>query len=550
MVDLEQQLSAWVDAETDGVDPVTADEALARVERLAPSPSAPRPGRWAALGAVAAVLLLVAAVVVMTGHDDGADDVRAGTTSATAPSDAGWTSYAEPRLGWTLERPTSSTVQSWQSQCELDESGSLITLNPQPEPVERGPNPDECTTSWSPEDLSQPGFVALQVAHGLGGPALGAEPTLEDTPPGLALGDLQPEADGDTAVTGPGGVRILTKSIVIDGDPRYSVTAWIAPDAPASRIADLRRMVRSIRWGGRDESGGSIDANASGNPRTATFVACMRTRGHDAELVIDERAHIDGEVGSTVTWGDGVRERSSYADDFAECRAAGNSAASRLNREFTPWLHRPGPSQSPADALRDGVFPEVATVPIEDRAVSNRFVDTDEGTWSFTEPADRFGGAGDADGCLGDRAGRYGVDYVCAGEYSEVVLVDADRGTLLRAYPFPGLPLTWMRVGPDAVYAGRWGDGGTPDSVVVRIDRSTLAAEVVLFPYDDPAGPERDIANDLGSLDPDAMGWAVAAPEQRARLPFGGPEVPGGVLADTAAGLTMLDLAALEELFA
>lgn len=70
-------------------------------------------------------------------------------------------------------------------------------------------------------------------------------------------------------------------------------------------------------------------------------------------------------------------------------------------------------------------------------------------------------------------------------EYGELLLMTPDRRRILRAYPFKGVPPQWLLVTPQAVYCGRQGDGGLPNSMVCRVDRSTGALTVVVFPSPD-----------------------------------------------------------------
>jgi hypothetical protein len=81
-------------------------------------------------------------------------------------------------------------------------------------------------------------------------------------------------------------------------------------------------------------------------------------------------------------------------------------------------------------------------------------------------------------------------------EYGELLLLTSDRSRILRAYPFRGLLPQWLMVTPKAVYCGRQGDGGLPNSMVCRVDRSTGALIVVVFP-----GPEEFATEDYFATD-------------------------------------------------
>jgi len=82
---------------------------------------------------------------------------------------------------------------------------------------------------------------------------------------------------------------------------------------------------------------------------------------------------------------------------------------------------------------------------------------------------------------LGDPDGADPDEAICAIEYGEILLIDAD-GRIVRAYPMPGAIPSWIYVDYDFVFAGRIGDGALPDSTLVRIDRTTMMATVVLIP--------------------------------------------------------------------
>ncbi|MEZ5411309.1 MAG: hypothetical protein R2761_24985 [Acidimicrobiales bacterium] len=138
-----------------------------------------------------------------------------------------------------------------------------------------------------------------------------------------------------------------------------------------------------------------------------------------------------------------------------------------------------GPSQSAADAARDGVVSAVAELPPSSRiGVEAELPSGDGGRWVLSRlprgTADRFISANS--GRLGDPS-----NGPAASDYGEVLLLDAD-GAIVKAWPMPGAPPNWLVVGPDRVYAGHDGDGGLPDSTLVRIDPATLGATVVLVP--------------------------------------------------------------------
>lgn len=158
------------------------------------------------------------------------------------------------------------------------------------------------------------------------------------------------------------------------------------------------------------------------------------------------------------------------------------------------------PSQSPADADRDGVVGALAALRNSDRIAPLVEAPASEGTWALSQiPADQTAVApGEV---LGDPTGEYPVDHVYPFEYGEVLLLD-DDGRIIRAYPMPGAVPSWLLVTDEAILAGRIGDGGLPDSTFVRIDRGTLDAEVLLIPA----------PFDGGATWPPS--WRIATPEE------------------------------------
>ena len=135
-------------------------------------------------------------------------------------------------------------------------------------------------------------------------------------------------------------------------------------------------------------------------------------------------------------------------------------------------------SQSSVDARAYGIEAAVAALPIGVRVqpldtavwpVATTQASTPEGLWlvSRAERSTNY-----------DDAAHPGL----LTEYGELLLLTPDRGRILRAYPFRGVPPQWLLVTPKAVYCGRNGDGGLPNSMVCRIDRSTGALTVVVFP--------------------------------------------------------------------
>jgi hypothetical protein len=141
-----------------------------------------------------------------------------------------------------------------------------------------------------------------------------------------------------------------------------------------------------------------------------------------------------------------------------------------------------GPSQSRAEAERDGVVPELAALPLDVRAEELLAgVPGGEGEqWVLARPGAEAAGLAGDDCTLGDDAGVANVDRICVAEYGEVLRLGED-GTVARAYPMPGLVPTWLHVADRYVYAGREGDGGLPASSLVRIDRASGEATILVL---------------------------------------------------------------------
>jgi hypothetical protein len=189
------------------------------------------------------------------------------------------------------------------------------------------------------------------------------------------------------------------------------------------------------------------------------------------------------------------------------------------------------PSQTPEEAARDGVIPALAALPLNVRVDPLTSFTAVEGTWVVSEIAASYQ---PTDGCsLGPPDGKELIDRICMYEYSEVLLLD-DDGSIERAYPMPASPLSWAHLTPRFLYAGRIGDGALPDSTIIRIDRETLAATVVVLPSlsPDPTGIEWP------------PGWMVATADQMAAYPnlVGFSPDMNGTPVDSWIGSVVLDL--------
>lgn len=144
-------------------------------------------------------------------------------------------------------------------------------------------------------------------------------------------------------------------------------------------------------------------------------------------------------------------------------------------------------SQFTADARAYGIDAAVAALPIgvrvfqpdpADWPAATSQASTPEGLWlvSRAEHSPNY---------------DYGAHSGLLAEYGELLLLTPDRSRILRAYPFRGVPPQWLLVTPKAVYCGRQGDGGLPNSMVCRVDRSTGALIVVVFPHPEYFATER-----------------------------------------------------------
>jgi hypothetical protein len=145
----------------------------------------------------------------------------------------------------------------------------------------------------------------------------------------------------------------------------------------------------------------------------------------------------------------------------------------------SPTVTQP-PSQSAGDARVYGIDPAIAALPIGVRVlqldpaiwpVATTQASTPEGLWLVSYP---YASAG--------------VDLAAHPQltvYGELLLMTPDRSRILSAYPFRDVPPQWLLVTPHAVYCGRQGDGGVPNSMACRVDRSTGALTVVVFPSPD-----------------------------------------------------------------
>ncbi len=144
-----------------------------------------------------------------------------------------------------------------------------------------------------------------------------------------------------------------------------------------------------------------------------------------------------------------------------------------------------GPSQSAADAERDGVPVDLAETPVSIRSQPLISVNAPEGTWAVSVGAPALERQTTTDdGCRAlEIPSTWSLDRLCSYDYSEILLLDPS-GAILRAYPMPRAKPSWIAAAGPYVYAGRIGDGALPNSTLVRIDRRDLSAKVLVIPAD------------------------------------------------------------------
>ena len=198
------------------------------------------------------------------------------------------------------------------------------------------------------------------------------------------------------------------------------------------------------------------------------------------------------------------------------------------------------PSQSPEDATRMGVVAAVAELSFGQRVKALAEVSVPGGTWVPSKLSDEVVRASVADGqgcALGDVSGQQLVDFICTGEYGELLFLDT-AGNIGFAVPMPGQKPSWVHVSEQIVYAGHVGDGGLPSSGVVRVDTSTVPWETTALWIDHPFEPRELIA----------PGWCLPTVEHEAFNELVGFEVVG-VAVTSWIGEIKVDLVGLDALF-
>lgn len=173
-----------------------------------------------------------------------------------------------------------------------------------------------------------------------------------------------------------------------------------------------------------------------------------------------------------------------------------------------------GDSQTPADAARDGVPEVIAALSPHERIRAGQpnsappVIQTEEGTWVVSSPRmDEIENV--SNGCiLGEMSGQYGIDYVCLSDYVEILLLEHGSNRILRAFPFADIGPASLLLTEAAIYCIRQGGGGSPDSMLCRIDRQSFARLVRVFPFSE------DSVFTTGEDLPWARGWVIDEPRQ------------------------------------
>jgi hypothetical protein len=221
------------------------------------------------------------------------------------------------------------------------------------------------------------------------------------------------------------------------------------------------------------------------------------------------------------------------------------------------WLARPDgwvrpathqdrtpPSQSRSEAARDKILPDIAALPLSQRvapiaplhpgAVTR--VAAAEGTWLISHPdvSSIVGQCPDPTPSF-NAQGNVNAGGSCV-EYTEILLMTPDLSRVIRAYTIADEPAQWLVLTPKALYCGRQGGLGFHDSMVCRIDRSTLKFTVRAFPSSrpgptDPAAIAADQGADQSILSQPLPGlWTKEKPStltgfDQAKLSRGGLQI-------------------------
>lgn len=301
-----------------------------------------------------------------------------------------------------------------------------------------------------------------------------------------------------------GGLVVLGDTDVVEDDPR---------DTFYSFAADTWTQIR-----GRPTVGRALESGCCWLPSSSgRFVTDFDVKLYDsvtgewlqldAPPALADRASTAWVGGALVTFGGS--DFGPVGDDVADVPSAtthvwvpGSNSVRPEPSEVATTQPDLSPSQSAADAARDGVAAPVAALAFDARVDPTSTVSTPEGIWiaSMLPPATVASTESLQGAFLGNGDGRYGVDYVSAASYAEILLLDPDSLEIVRAWPLTDFPNLRLTATPDAVWAHRDGDGGLPDGLVVRIDRTTmdLRGRVIMSDIDSSfTGDFENVANNI-----------------------------------------------------
>jgi len=172
--------------------------------------------------------------------------------------------------------------------------------------------------------------------------------------------------------------------------------------------------------------------------------------------------------------------------------------AERLDRTATDS----DSSGSTLDETTDAVHPAIAALSFTERVEEVARVDVAGDVWVLSKlppaTAQRF-----------REDGLAGPDLDPSG--GEVLLLDGER--IVHSVSMNAFPPSFIEATDSMIYAGRYGDGGYPDSALVAIDLSSGRVNRLVFPFGDAPDPEP------------GPQWQVGTDDQRERFvsrQFGG----------------------------
>jgi hypothetical protein len=433
-----------------------------------------------------------------------------------------------PIDGWRLSVPPDWTVQSWSLSCRQD-SGVLVTSLA--DRVEERTTTEGCGFTWDQDQLRRPGRAWVE---------LRSVPA-EELPPGATV--LAPSATLSLDRVPPveRSPERLDHEVYVRDERDQVVRIQIGGNGVlAQEDAELEAVLDALRWPGRDPAAvGFVVPAALDDGAAASTLACMVDAGHRPRVVADDEVLVEGRAGAVVRWLDGGTAREPASVSLEACTRLAQERWTERTNSFRSWPPREGPSQDPDDAWRDGVVAELAARTLDDRAFPLALIDTAEGAWVLSRPPD----PNEGDCTIGDPDGEWGRDWICSQSYAELLLLD-DEGSVVEAIPLPGSAPTWMTVTAEAVFAGTAANGDGDDAgadeledLVVRVDRDTLDAEVVVLPVADGV---LNVDWPRWTVAPDGVSLAVLATTDGTDL---------GTLVASTGRPTSVDLDAIETLF-